>query len=146
MISLILKEETIIRDTTRLYYPIGGDTLIFSKSVLLDTLKNNWIDATYGFNKGFSYLDLKVKNEYELTIGYEGGNLFKRGIPYAIVKNRNPYTVTTDLRVYQVSVPKPKRYGISLQTGFGGLYNINTKTLGYGPYVGLGVNYNILLW
>ena len=37
--ALILKEETIIRDTTRLYYPIEGDTLIFSKSVLLDTIK-----------------------------------------------------------------------------------------------------------
>lgn len=144
--ALILKEETIIRDTTRLYYPVGGDTLIFSKSILLDTLKNNWIDAIYGFNKGFSYLDLKIRNEYELTIGYEGGNLFKKGTPYAIVKNLNPYTSTSDLKVYQVAVPKPKRFGIALQTGFGGIYDIKNKSLSYGPYIGLGLNYNIISW
>ena len=44
--ALILKDETVIRDTTRIYYPIGGDTLVFSQSVLIDTIKNKWIDVT----------------------------------------------------------------------------------------------------
>ena len=144
--ALILKDETVIRDTTRIYYPIGGDTLVFSQSVLLDTIKNKWIDVTYGFNKGRSHFDLKIVNEYELTIGYEGGNLFKKGTPYAIIKNRNPYTTTTDLRVYQVAVPKQKRYGFALQAGFGGFYDLKTTNIGYGPYVGLGFSYNIIRW
>lgn len=144
--ALILKEETVIRDTTRLYYPIEGDTLIFSKSVLLDTLKNNWINVTYGFNKGISYLDLSIINEYEITIGYEGGNIFKKGVPYAVVRNLNPYTVTKDLRVYQVSIPKQKRFGISLQSGFGGFYDMKNSNIGYGPYIGLGFSYNIIKW
>jgi hypothetical protein len=113
---------------------------------LLDTIKNKWIDVTYGFNKGRSHFDLKIVNEYELTIGYEGGNLFKKGTPYAIVKNRNPYTTTTDLRVYQVAVPKQKRYGFALQAGFGGFYDLKTTNIGYGPYVGLGFSYNIIRW
>jgi hypothetical protein len=144
--ALILKDETVYTDTIRQYYPIGGDTLVFSKSILLDTLNNKWINAIYGFKRGFSYFDLKVYNEYKVTIGYENGTLFKQGTPYCIVTNQNPYTVTKDLRVYQVTTPKQKRFGVSLQTGFGGVYNINSKSIGYGPYMGIGFNYNIILW
>ena len=142
--ALIHKDETVYIDTLRMYYPIGGDTIIFSQSVLLDTINNKWINAKYGFNKGFSYLDLKVYNEYQITIGYEGGNLFKKGTPYGIVTNMNPYTSTKDMRVYQVFVPKQKRMGISFQTGFGGVYDIKNNNISYGPYVGLGLNYNII--
>lgn len=142
--ALIHKNETVYIDTLRMYYPIGGDTIIFSQSVLLDTINNKWINAKYGFNKGLSYLDLKVYNEYQITIGYEGGNLFKKGTPYGIVTNMNPYTSTKDMRVYQVSVPKQKRMGISFQTGFGGVYDMKNNNISYGPYVGLGLNYNII--
>ena len=142
--ALIHKDETVYIDTLRMYYSIGGDTIIFSQSVLLDTINNKWINAKYGFNKGLSYLDLKVYNEYQITIGYEGGNLFKKGTPYGIVTNMNPYTSTKDMRVYQVSVPKQKRIGISFQTGFGGVYDMKNNNISYGPYVGLGLNYNII--
>lgn len=142
--ALIHKDETVYIDTLRMYYPIGGDTIIFSQSVLLDTINTKWINAKYGFNRGFSYLDLKVYNEYQITVGYEGGNLFKKGIPYGIVTNMNPYTSTKDMRVYQVSVPKQKRMGISFQTGFGGVYDMKNNNISYGPYIGLGLNYNII--
>lgn len=144
--ALIHKDETVYVDTLRMYYPVGGDTIIFSQSVLLDTINNKWINAKYGFNKGFSYLDLKVYNEYQITIGYEGGNLFKKGTPYGVVTNMNPYTSTKDMRVYQVSVPKQKRMGISFQAGFGGVYDMKNSNIGYGPYIGLGLNYNIIKW
>jgi hypothetical protein len=144
--ALIHKDETVYVDTLRMYYPIGGDTIIFSQSVLLDTVNNKWINAKYGFNKGLSYLDLRVYNEYQITIGYEGGNLFKKGTPYGIVTNMNPYTSTKDMRVYQVSVPKQKRMGISFQTGFGGVYDMKNSNISYGPYIGLGLNYNIIKW
>lgn len=144
--ALIHKNETVYIDTLRMYYPVGGDTIIFSQSVLLDTINNKWINAKYGFNKGLSYLDLKVYNEYQITIGYEGGNLFKKGTPYGVVTNMNPYTSTKDMRVYQVSVPKQKRMGISFQTGFGGVYDMKNSNISYGPYIGLGLNYNIIKW
>jgi hypothetical protein len=144
--ALIHKDETVYVDTLRMYYPIGGDTIIFSQSVLLDTVNNKWINAKYGFNRGLSYLDLRVYNEYQITIGYEGGNLFKKGTPYGIVTNMNPYTSTKDMRVYQVSVPKQKRMGISFQTGFGGVYDMKNSNISYGPYIGLGLNYNIIKW
>lgn len=144
--AFIHKDETVYIDTLRMYYPIGGDTIVFSQSVLLDTINNKWINAKYGFNKGLSYLDLKIYNDYQITIGYEGGNLFRNGIPYGVVTNMNPYTSTKDMRVYQVSVPKQKRYGFALQAGFGGFYDLKTTNIGYGPYVGLGFSYNIIRW
>lgn len=145
-VALILASETVYIDTIRLYYPIGGDTLIFSKSVLLDRINNDWIDATFGFNRGFSYIDLRIKNQYNVLIGYEGKTLFKPGIPYARVINLNPYTTTVDMRAYQVSLPKPDKFGISLQTGFGGLLDLYNKNFGYGIYAGIGFNYTIFSW
>ena len=144
--ALVIESETSFTDTLRVFYPIGGDTIVFSKSVLLDTISNEWIDAMFGFNKGFSYLDLKIKNKYEIVMGFEGGNIFKRGIPYATLTNLNPYTSTKEMRVYQVRVPKQRRFGVGLQAGFGGVYDIQQKSIGYGPYVGLGINYNIINW
>lgn len=144
--ALIIASETRYSDTIRQYYPINGDTIIFSQSLLLDQINNNWINATFGFKYGFSYLDLNIKNQYNVTIGYEGKTLFKPGIPYAEVVNLNPYTITSGMKVYQVSLPKPKRFGISFQSGFGGLYDIYNKNLGYGIYAGLGFNYTIFSW
>lgn len=145
-VALILASETVYIDTTKVYYPIGGDTILFSQSVLLDRINNDWIDATFGFNRGFSYIDLRIRNQYNVLIGYEGKTLFKPGIPYARVVNLNPYTITTDMKVYQVSLPKPKKFGISLQTGFGGLLDLYNKNLGYGIYAGIGFNYTIFSW
>ena len=144
--ALILKDETVIYDTTRVFHPIGGDTLVFSQSILLDTINTQWYNATFGFKYGFSHLDLKVRNQYNITLGYEGGNWFKRGTPYARVVNLNPYTQPNDLRVYQVAVPPPKRFGLGIQSGFGGLYDIRNNNLGYGFYIGLGFSYNIIRW
>ena len=144
--ALVIESNTIYTDTLRLFLPLGGDTIVFSKSVLLDSISNLWIDATFGFNKGFSYLDVNVKNKYEIVMGFEGKSIFKRGVPYATIKNLNPYTETKEMRVYQVTMPKQKTLGISIQAGFGGVYDMKSESLGYGPYIGLGVHYNIINW
>lgn len=144
--ALILESETSYTDTMRLYYPIGGDTIVFSKSILLDIIDNEWINAMYGFNKGKSHFELFVRNKYEVTFGLEGKTWFKRGVPYANVKNLNPYTSTKDMRVYQVTAPKQNRWGISLQSGYGVLYDVSNKQFGHGAFMGLGINYNLISW
>lgn len=144
--ALVIESNTIYTDTLRIFYPIGGDTIVFSDSILLDSISNEWIDAMFGFNRGFSYLDVNIKNKYEIVMGFEGGNLFKRGIPYATITNLNPHTSTKEMRVYQVRIPKQKRFGLGFQAGFGGVYDIQHKSIGYGPYIGIGINYNIINW
>lgn len=144
--ALILKSETKIVDTVRSYYPIGGDTIIFSQSELLEHILNDWINVTFGFKQGKSYFDMKLVNRFDVVLKYEGKSLFKQGVPVAYVTSLNPYTQVSDMRVVTKGIKPNKRVGVSLQTGFGGLYNITNKTIGYGPYVGIGINYNILLW
>jgi hypothetical protein len=34
-----------------------------------------------------------------------------------------------------------KQFGVGISTGFGAMYNINTNSIGYGPYIGVGINY-----
>ena len=60
----------------RTYYPIGGDTIIFSQSVLLDTINNKWINANMDLLKDFTSRFKSIMNIK--LLGYEGGNLFKK--------------------------------------------------------------------
>lgn len=141
--ALIIASETKITDTLRQYYLIGGDTIAFSKSILLDTINNQWYDATFGFKYGISYLDLSIKNKYNVLIGYEGKTIFKKGIPYATITNLNPHSSTVDMRVYQVKVDKARKINLGLNAGVGGMYDLANMRFGVGPYVGFGLTYNL---
>lgn len=140
--ALLIKSETRI-DTLKEYYPISGDTIIFSKSIILDSLRNNWVYAKYGFINGLSFMTLKIQNQYQVTIGEEGGNIFRKGKMYSTVTNMNPYTKTTDMRVYQINNTVPKKIKVNLNLGIGGLYDISHRNFGFGPYAGIGFTYNL---
>jgi len=90
-----------------------------------------WIDLVITAKKDSTHFDLKSRNKYSVVIGYE------KGVPFAQVKNFNPYTETTSLRTFQVTVPKQKRLGIGLQGGYGIGAN------GLTPYFGVGISYNL---
>ena len=79
-------------------------------------------------NRDSTNLNIRVRNEYTVVLGYESQGLFKpkRKKPFAEVKSKNPYTEIDGLRTYQVSSPKEKRWGI-------------------GPYIGVGVNQSLQL-
>ena len=131
----VTKYDTIfsfVKDTGKI---IGKDTI-------LNSINNEWIKSTFGFlGKKIKY-DLQITNKYSVIIGEEKG---KR---YAEVINYNPYSSTVQLRTYELILPKQKKKlnSIGIQTGFGGVYNIQNNNLGYGPYIGLGYSFNILNW
>lgn len=54
------------------------------------------------------------------------------------VKNRNPNTVITQVNAYRQLLPKPKKFGIGFQVGYG-FSGIAPK-----PYVGVGISYNLI--
>ena len=102
------------------------------KSPIYESSKNTeWIDIAIRASVDSTSYKLSIRNKYSVVIGYE------KGIPFAQVKNFNPYTETTDLRTYQVTVPKPKRIGIGIQGGYG------IGASGVTPYIGIGVSYNV---
>ena len=95
------------------------------------SIKDEWISLYIKATaKDISY-DLTVRNQYSVVIGQEKGKNF------AQVHNFNPHTETSDIKTYQVTVPKQKRLGIGIQGGYG---------LGAGgltPYIGVGLSYNL---
>lgn len=96
---------------------------------------NDWIKLYIEARHDSTHFDLKVINKYSVVIGYD------KKVPFAQVKNFNPYTETTDLRTFQVSVPKPKRISLGVHAGYG------IVGMGFGPYIGVGVNYDLInLW
>ena len=137
-VALIVATETSYTDTLKEYYPVGGDTIVFSKSILLDSINNKWINAMWGFKMGKSILQVKTFDEFTISIKNS------KNIPYAEITNLNPYSTTKDMRVYQVAVPKQKKNSFGYSIGFGGHYGISSKIFDYGPYIGISFNGNIV--
>ena len=57
-------------------------------------------------------LNLKIRNSYAIVVGEEKQGLFKKKKPFASVTNYNPYSETSDLRTYQVDLPRKRRFHI----------------------------------
>lgn len=116
------KGDTVIKDGIKYLYP-----------TYLDTLKNKWITLAARMSKDSSDFQLKVVNDFTAIVGYE------KKKPFVELTTKNPYSITEKLRVYQVSIPKPKRFGIGFSTGV--TLNSDLKPA---PYVGIGLNYTII--
>ena len=132
-------------DTTYIYHSISGDTVILSQTKLMDNITNKWMDIDFGFDKGFSVLKINsFINNYSVVIGRERQGIFKPYKPFAEVISDNPYTTVTSMRTYQVSLPRPRKWGLGFQAGYGGSLVDNKVYLA--PYIGVGINYNLLSW
>lgn len=68
------------------------------------------------------------------------GSIFNRqtSIQFDII-NANPYNLVTGIEAYKVELPKPKRFGIGLQVGYGFSQGLTPK-----PYIGIGASYNLI--
>lgn len=145
--STNVTDSIILRDTIR----EGNTVTIYPQYQFKVNQFNDWITGSGYANKDSSHLDIKIKNEAEIVIGYskDSGikNLFKKAKPYAIVKNKNPYTETSEFKTYAVALPKPKRFGIglSLSGGFNfGGYSGTSLRIQPGIQLGIGINYNLI--
>lgn len=113
----------------------SADAPVYKSDINLD----NWIFAHTVANKDSTSLSIKVRNKYAIIIGEEPQGWFKKPIPFAEVINYNPYTETKSLRTYQVTVPKPKKFGLGIMAGYMLDDNFNFK-----PAVGVGISYNLI--
>lgn len=138
--ALLVATETQYVDTIRDFYPIGGDTIIFSESVLIDSISNNWIKGKWGFKKGKSIFQIKTFDEFSIVIKDS-----KKGT-YAEITNLNPYSSTKDMRVFNVATPKQKKRGFGYSIGVAGHYGYFNKQFDVGPYIGIGINGNLFEW
>lgn len=100
---------------------------------------DRWSSGKIIATKDSIYKKIRVKNEYDITIGNIRNKWFKKKEYDIKILNLNPNTYTKELRSYQIKV-KPKKINFGVQLGYG------VNLLNYKPtiYMGLGINYNII--
>lgn len=130
-----ISETEVIPNEVESEYPI-----YWSKFNLKDKDDFSWVFGESFATKDSTTLNLKIKNKYSLTLGLEPQGFFGLGKPkpFADVKNYNPYSTTESLRTYQVSLPKPKKWGLGPVVAYG----IGNDGLGW--FLGVGGTYTII--
>lgn len=127
--NTILQTE-ILRDTSYIYPTYK--------------MKNEWVDISFhSIDSTFDNIDFSLKfiNKYNVILGYDKKNIFSKKVPHVIVENRNPYSETSKLKSFVVDdKSKYNKFGLGFQLGYG-YSNSNSK---FSPYVGIGLNYNII--
>lgn len=98
-----------------------------------------WLNGSILATKDTTFAWLKTYNEYEVVVGEEG-NIFKGYTPYAQITTLSPYDSIRTMRGYIKSYPKPKRFSIGIQAGYG--YNLINLSRTF--YVGVGVGFNLI--
>lgn len=126
--ATISKTETII-DTILIS---KKDSLLISTDVNLD----GWIYGNVTYCNDSTHLNLKVRNEYDIIQGVEKS--FFNEKPYIEIINKNPYTTTKVLRSYQIK-QFDKKFALGIQLGYG--ISTHFKPV---PYIGIGLQYNLL--
>ena len=130
-----VKSATIIKTETKIVEKIVNKTI-------LDTISNtpiykssfNLKDYIWGdivAKKDTTDIKINIKNDFNIVTYKEKGKLVLD------VNDKNPYSITKSQRSY-INLPKQKRFGLGVNAGYG------ISKSGLSPYIGLGVNYNIL--
>lgn len=130
----IIKTETIIKENSPskiIEYKTINDTIYPTYHSKIN--KDGWIVGDITANKDSVYSNFKIKNEYDVVFKKE------KGVSYAIVTNKNPFTETTSLKTFNVQAPKQKKFGIGFVAGYGMTGEGTLK-----PFIGAGVSYNII--
>ena len=104
----IIKWDTLKTDTGSTAYP---------------TYTSNWVEKWSEGNikatKDSIFRDIKIKNEFEMTMGKENQGFLKKRKSVVTIKNLNPNTITTELRTFTVEPHKNKfSFGIGAAYGY----------------------------
>ena len=109
---------TKIKDTVNITYETDFDV-------------QGWIWGTVAMNRDTTSLRVFTRDQYDIRLSKE-----KDGT-YIDVINHNPFSTTQEVRsVYKL--PKQKKFGIGVNLGYG------MTSYGLSPYIGLGINYNLI--
>lgn len=118
------KIDTVIKTKVVKY---GEEDIMFETDFNL----KDWVWGTISMDKDTTAMALFIRNQYDITLSKE-----KDGT-YVNVINHNPFSVTKEIRsVYKL--PKPKKFGVGISAGYG------VTAQGLSPYIGVGINYNLI--
>jgi len=140
---LKLRIDTLIQNISHTGAMVRVDT------VIVEGRKENALLLPFSFSQQDEYLDLygtfNLKGDLAIDLSLDApvdlwvdaGN--KRNPPKAIVTSKSTYINVLSIESIRVDMPKPKKYGIGLQIGWG-----LTKELKTSPYIGVGLSYNLI--
>ena len=97
--------------------------------------RNKYYSFTGGFDiTGKMMVDLSVPLDITVWTGYNKEEKEYR----AVITSLNPVVKINEIKSFKFDAPKPKRFGMGAQIGYG------VSTTGLTPYIGLGISYNLL--
>lgn len=102
--------------------------------------KDDWINLTTRASRDSTSFNLNYKDTYTIS------QLNDKNGDYVEIINQSPYVLVDNIRTFRIKQPtyKAKKWGVGIQTGFGAFVDLSNKNLGYGPYIGIGISYNII--
>lgn len=121
----LIEYDTIKTDTGQYIYP-----------TYTSEWKERWSEGYIKAGKDYVFRDIKVKNEFEITQGWEKQGFLKKKKPLVTVVNLNPNTVTQELKSFFVQPYKNK-----ISIGLGACYGFDI--IGLKPTVVVGPTVHI---
>lgn len=104
------KSETAITSTTKTII----DTIFIdsTKQAVYSSSfdKEGWVVGNVIARPDSTTVNVKTKEEYTVVVGFEPQGFLGLGTPkpFSLVKNKNPYSVTPELKTYQVEIQRKK--------------------------------------
>ena len=105
--------------------------------------KNRWYNYQFRLTENGKVIrdSLNFYSEFIVSFGYEKKfnlNPFDKNKPIVYFRDLNPYTEVTEMQNIVIEDFKPRKVSIGLQAGYGITSN------GLGPYLGVGVNNQLI--
>ena len=135
--SMLQMKDTVFMEGDTVYVnPDSTSTKIFKWNDKWTSLTAN-VTGTSIYDSDLSLYDIKIKVPLEFGITEDYKVWAKSPNPYLIIEDISSVTVYGS-NIY----PKRKRWSCGLQSGFGTGYDIISRQLVIGLYVGIGAEYN----
>lgn len=131
------KPPTIVKvDTVK-----GDDSISYVYPTYEDSVVDKWVNVKGIMSKDSSNFSIQVNNEFTAIMGYDK----KEKKPFIEYNLMNPYSTMRKLRSYQVSVPKPKRWNVSIGGGYGVNANfVDLKDVKNNLFFGIFTGYSLI--
>ncbi len=120
---------------------IYHDSILYLYPTYFTDWKEKWSEGEITAKKDTIAYSFKVYNEFELSQSWKREKWFKKRVGEATVKNLNPYTITTEIRTFNLQT-KPNR--INLGPSINMNYSFSSGHLTISP--GISLQYSLIGW
>lgn len=138
--AVVLSNRTVSSGSTRTV--VTHDTVYvndgYSSPIYSSSWDNNWEVGWIKATQDSIQHEIKIRNEFEITLGEVKNGFLKPKKSVVSVKNLNPNTITEELRSFEIT-HEPKRIGLGLHAGVGLGANLQPT-----PYVGIGLDFRLI--